>query len=314
MGAMQRGKSAAVAAALRPAVQWGWLGALAFGALIAAFTVPKGQPKAQPIAGDEAPILAADSALGEVVRAGDRATARRLLSLQFSFVDAEGKIHTRKDFLADLKAVAAAPASDAKVRSYGLLATVTGHRQSAPDNDVFFLDIWAKQKGAWRALLIQEVAIATADAPGAAAAAAPAEKTQTYECQNPCQAIPYRVRSQAEQEIVNTFQAMMKAVVVHDANEWAKHVADEFMVYRSGQAPIPKSGRIAAIERQKEGNATVTVGEVQTMRISVYGDGALMIATDAVPDNSRPPYRAARVWVRRNGQWLLALSAHTDIK
>jgi hypothetical protein len=39
-----------------------------------------------------------------------------------------------------------------------------------------------------------------------------------------------------------------------------------------------------------------------------------MIAAEMVPNNSRPPYRAARVWVRRNGQWLMAISVQTDIR
>jgi hypothetical protein len=39
-----------------------------------------------------------------------------------------------------------------------------------------------------------------------------------------------------------------------------------------------------------------------------------MISTQTVPDDSRPPYRAARVWVRRNGQWLLTVSVQTDIQ
>ena len=294
-------------------MQWGWLGAVIAGVLIAAFAAAKGQPKAPPIASDDAAVLAIDSALGEAMRAGDKAAARRLLALQFSYVDADGKIHVRKDFLADLKGVAAAPAGDARVRSYGLLALVSGHRKSARDSDVFFLDIWAKQKGAWRTLLIQDVASTTADA-AAPAAAAPATEPQHYECTNPCQVIPYRVRSVAEQDIITAFQAIMKAIVVHDANEWGKHVADEFVVYGSGRAPIAKSDRITTIERQKTSDTAIAVGEVRTMRLSVYGDGALMITTDAMPDNSRPPYRAARVWVRRNGQWLMAISAHTDIK
>ena len=86
------------------------------------------------------------------------------------------------------------------------------------------------------------------------------------------------------------------------------------MLYGSGRAPIPKSGRIAMINRQKENGAAVRVGEVQAMRLSVYDDGAAMIATHALPDNSRPPYRAARVWVKRNGQWQMAISVQTDIK
>src|ERR1700689_1206647 len=132
-GATQRGQSAAMGAAIRPAMHSGWRGVLVLTIFIAAFAISGAQPKAQTISGDDAPVLAADAALAEAVRAGDKAAARRLLSLQFSFVDADGKIHVRRDFLADLTGVAAAPASDAKVRLYGLLAAVTGHRNSAHD-------------------------------------------------------------------------------------------------------------------------------------------------------------------------------------
>ena len=86
------------------------------------------------------------------------------------------------------------------------------------------------------------------------------------------------------------------------------------MLYGSGRAPITKSGRIATINRQKENGTAVRVGEVQAMRLSVYDDGAAMIATHVLPDNSRPPYQAARVWVKRNGQWLMAISVQTDVK
>src|SRR5208282_1103693 len=310
---MQRGKSAAIPAALRRTLRWGWLVPLAAVVLIAAFAVPKAQPKTQSVAADDAPVLAADSALGEAMRAGDRAAARRLLSLQFTFVDAEGKIHVRKDFLAELKGIATAAASDAKVRSYGLLAMVTGHRKSADNNDVFFVDIWAKQKGTWRALLMQNIATAAAEPPPAGPAT-PGGEAKQNECKNPCQVIPYRVRSPVEQDVINTYQAIVKAIVAHDANEWAKHVADEFVLQGSGREPVPKSERVAAIERQKESNAVVGVGEIQTMRLAVYGDGAVMITTETAPDNSHPPYRAARVWVKRNGQWLMAISAHTEVK
>ncbi len=308
---MQRRKSAK-SAALRRTLHWGWPVALAAAVLIAAFAVPKAQPKAQLVAAEDAPVLAAVSSLGEAMRAGDRTAARRLLALQFTFVDGGGRIHVRRDFLGEIKSVAAAASADAKVRSYGQLAMVTGHRKAADNNDVFFLDIWAKQKGSWHALLMQNVAAAPKEPPSAVPAAAGGEPKQ-HECKNPCQAIPYRVRSAAEQDVINTYQAIAKAIVAHEANEWAKHVADEF-VLQSSRAPVAKSGRIAAIERQKESNAAAAVGEIQTMRLAVYGDGAVMITTETAPDNSHPPYRAARVWVMRNGQWLMAISAHTEVK
>ena len=217
-GATQRGKSAAIVAILQPAMRWAGLGAL-----IAAFWSPlcvslERHQQAQTIAGDEAPCLPPMRRSAKPMRAGDKTAARRLLALQFSFVDADGKIHARKDFLADLKARRRVAGQRCRrCAAYGLLATVTGHRISPHDAEVFFLDIWAKQKGAWRALLMQDVATAMADAPVAAVAAPRRRAATQIECRNPCQTIPYRVRSPAEQDIVLTFQAIEKAVVAHDA-------------------------------------------------------------------------------------------------
>jgi hypothetical protein len=309
-GTIEQDKTAAISAAVRPAVRYGGLVAIVAGLLIAAFALPKAQPKAQPVAGDAA-VFAADAALGEAMRTGDKAAARRLLALQFSLVDANGTIHRRKDFLADLKRVAPSPPSDVKVRSFGLVATVTGYHKSAHDAEVLFIDIWVKQKGAWRALLMQDVPIAAGDAPVAAAPAPPTEP-QAYACDNPCKTIPYRVRSAAEQDVITAFQSIKMAVVARDASDWAKHVADDFVAYASGRAPMAKAGRIATIERQKEGDATVRVGEVETMRLAVFGDGAVMRATDV--DQGRPPYRTARVFMKRDGQWLMAISAQTDVR
>jgi Domain of unknown function (DUF4440) len=309
-GAIERGKSAAMSAAVLPAVRYGGLVAIVAGVMSAAFVLPKAQPKAQPVAGDAA-VFAADAALGDAMRAGDRAAARRLLALQFSRVDADGTIHQRREFLADLKRVAPSPASDVQIRSFGLVAAVTGRHKSTHDADVFFIDIWVKQKGAWRALLMQDVPIGADDAP-VAAIPTPAAEPHRHACDNPCKTIPYRVRSPAEQDVIAAFQSIKNALVARDADDWAKHVADEFVAYASGLAPIAKAGRIAMIERQKESDAAVRVGEVETMRLAVYGDGAVMRATDV--DQGRPPYRTARVFMKRDGQWLMAISAHTDVK
>jgi hypothetical protein len=292
-----------------PAVQRWILCGLGAIVLIAVVVESRAQPAPS---GDEAAVLAADEALGAAMRAGDKLTARKILSLQFSFVDEDGKVYERKNFLAGLKDIAAAPASDVKVTIYGRIGMVTGHRKSARDNEVFFLDIWAKQKGTWRALAAQDVELGSSDA--LPVASAPNPDAVPYDCKNPCQTIPYRVRSPAEQDIVNSFQAIEKASVGHEAEEWSKHVADEFVLYGSRRTPITKSGRIAAIERQKQTNATVQVGEVEALRLAVYDDGAAMIASHVSPDDSRPPYRATRVWVKRNGQWQMAISVQTDVK
>jgi hypothetical protein len=285
-----------------------WLGAFVAGVLIAVLT----EPRAQPAPGEEALVLAADTALGDAMRSGDKSVARRLLSLQFTYADENGQIHERKAFLADLKSLAAASATDEKVKVYGLVAMVTGHRQSAQGSDTFFLDIWAKEKRAWRALTMQDVVLAKDEPP--AAPEAPGVEAKLYDCKNPCQTIPYRVRSPAEQDIVNTFQAIEKATIAHDAAEWGKHIADEFVHYRSGHAPVPRAARIAVIEEQKEHNIPAVLSAIQSMRLWVYGDGAAMISTNGMPDDAEPSLRVARVWVRRNGQWQMVISAQTAVK
>src|SRR5580658_265457 len=179
---------------MHSATQRWWLGVIVAGVLIAVLA----ELHAQPAPSEETAVLAADQALNAAMRDSDKSVARKLLALQFTFVDAQGKIHERKDFLADLKTVAAASDGDPTVKIYGRIGMVTGQRKTADGHDVFFLDIWAKQKRSWRALVGQEVILAAADAPRVAPAQ-PAAPAAPYDCKNPCQAIPYRVRSPAEQ-------------------------------------------------------------------------------------------------------------------
>jgi hypothetical protein len=153
-------RRAAMRVATRRVLQRCWLGVLLAAALGAA-----AQPRAQPAPGEDTLVLAADTTLADAVRSGDKSVARRLLSLQFSAVDETGKVHERKEFLNDLKEVAASAANDAEVKIYGRVAMVTGHRKSALGSEVFFLDIWAKQKGSWRALVAQDVVLAASGAP-----------------------------------------------------------------------------------------------------------------------------------------------------
>jgi hypothetical protein len=302
---------------MRSATQRWWLGLFVAAALIAVLA----ELRAQTAPSEDALVLEADQALGAALRGDDKSVARKLLSLQFTFVDDNGKIHERKDFLADLKTAAAAPPSDPAVKIYGRIGTVTGHRKSTDGRDVFFLDIWAKQKRAWRALVSQEVALAEANAqgvapirPDAAELEARRETVKFLDCKNPCQTIPYRVRSPVEQDIVNTFQSIEKATFAHDAAEYAKHMADEFVHYRSDSPPISKSERVAVIEAQRKQNIPAILTAIQSMRLWVYGDGAAMISDNGVPDDTQALLRIARVWVKRNGQWQMAISVQTDVK
>jgi ketosteroid isomerase-like protein len=291
-----------------------WRAALAAGLLVAVLVAPR----AEPAAGEDQLVLAADTALADAMRAGDKSAVRRLLSLEFTYTDANGALHGRKQFVTDLKSVAPAAATGVNVKIYGLVAMVTGNRKSALGSDVFYLDIWVKEKRAWRALAMQDVLVAAG-----ALAAGPVtpeeaglrgELAKVFDCKNPCETIPYRVRSPAEQDIVNTFQAIAKATFAHDADGYAKHLADEFMHYESGVAPAAKPERVAHVENEKAHNIPAILTAIQSMQLWVYGDGAAMLSVNGVPGDSEPLLRIARVWVKRNGQWQMAISVQTDVK
>jgi ketosteroid isomerase-like protein len=297
---------------------WLWLGFVVVALVIAIFAESRAQP-----GGEAGLVTAAETTLTGALRAGDKSAARKLLSLQFTFADENGKVFTRKEFLSDLKGVAASDTpTDVKASVYGLVGMVTGSRNSARGSTVFFLDIWAKQKGTWHALTMQDVAVGTDDAqiaavtdpsPGGDGKEAAADGKPS-ECKNPCDTIPYRVRSPAEQDVITTLQEITKAAVAGNADAWAKHVADDFVLYRTDHAPITKSAAVASIEGAKTSNIAASVSAIESMRLSVYGDGAAMIANYASPDKSRPPYRAASVWAKRNGQWQLVIEVETDLK
>jgi hypothetical protein len=290
-----------------------WRAALAT-VLLAAVLV---SPRALPVPGEDEVVLAADTALTDAMRAGDKSAVRKLLSLEFTYTDANGALHGRKEFVTDLKGVAPAAATGVNVKIYGLVAMVTGNRKSALGSDVFSLDIWVKEKRAWRALAMQDVVVAAAPAAGPESpeeAGLRRELAKVFDCKNPCETIPYRVRSPAEQEIVTTFQAIAKATFVHDADGYAKHLADEFMHYESGVAPAAKPERIAHVENEKAHDIPAILTAIQSMRLWVYGDGAAMLSVNGVPGDSEPLLRIARVWVKRNGQWQMAISVQTDVK
>jgi len=51
------------------------------------------ETRAQPAAGENPALLAADTALNDAMRGADRSTARRLLSLQFTYTDESGRAY-----------------------------------------------------------------------------------------------------------------------------------------------------------------------------------------------------------------------------
>jgi hypothetical protein len=266
---------------------------------------------------DRDAVLAVADALAAAIRSGNKAAADKLLARDFSFIDASGKVHSRRSVLANLKAGPDNSRIKAKVRTYGRVALVAGMEKSAQAGrrpDLFAVDIWVKGNDGWRALIHHNNVLAEDSAPRAHPASTPRPRdAQPPPCPNPLDFVPYQPKSQAERDIITAFQTLEKAVTHNDPEEWPKHVADEFTVYRTKQHPTTKAERVAFIAAQKAVNGETWVAEVAWMKLWVIGDAAVMRADHVMPGNRRPPYRATRLWVKRDGHWQMALSQQTTI-
>lgn len=264
---------------------------------------------------DGAAVLEAQRALSNALRMGNKVEAAKLLAPQFTWIDENGNEHSRADVLGDLAQIAtsAGERRTALIR-YGAVAMVSGRCQSPRKNAVFFIDIWVKGPSGWRVLVHHDNMLAAADAPATHAAPQPRPPdAEPPQCRNPCSFVPYTAKSSAERGIITAFQTLENAVTRNDAAEWVKHMADEFVVYRTNQHPTTKAGRAAAIERQRSVNAETWVAQVKWMKLWVYGDTAVMRADHVMPGNRRPPYRATRVWLKRGGHWQMAMSQQTTV-
>lgn len=265
----------------------------------------------------EKAVLAAAKTLAEAIRKDNKAAAQKLLARDFTFIDAAGQVHSRRDVLAKLKAAPDGARPRLKVKAYGRIAVISGPAKSAQAQkkaDLLAVDVWVKDHDGWKALVHHNNVLAPKSAPHAHPTPTPRPVgAKPPACENPLAFVPYRPRSKAERDIIKTFQTLETAVTANKAEDWVPHVADEFVVYRTKQHPTTKTGRVALINALGKVNAETHVAEVSWMKLWVLGDAAVMRADHVMPGHRRPPYRATRVWVRRNGRWQMALSQQTTI-
>ncbi|HET7750281.1 MAG TPA: nuclear transport factor 2 family protein, partial [Terriglobales bacterium] len=100
------------------------------------------------------------------------------------------------------------------------------------------------------------------------------------------------------------------------ADEWARHVGDEFVFnIKENGNPLTKADRVATIRRQSSSSQVTDIGAVvpDSMDVRVFGNTAVMRDTQQPTVRARP-YRAMRIWVKRDGRWQLVYSQQTTIE
>ncbi|MBZ5541532.1 MAG: nuclear transport factor 2 family protein [Acidobacteriia bacterium] len=283
-------------------------GALFAVSILAAGTFAAPSDKSATTATAETAAIQADLALVQAIETGDQPALAALLDDDFTWTDLEGRTRTRAQVLQDLTKLTASK-TNLRVRNYGTVIFFTGSAQVAAHN-IRFVRVWVKRPSGWRALLHEDTAIVGKTA--APQATVPAGTR----CENPCTAVPDMPQAPVAREVVASWQALETAVNRRDADGWAAHVADEFVFnVKDNGNPLTKADRIATIKKQAQDATTTDIGAVLpgSMAVWVFGETAVM-ADVQQPTIGGDPYRAMRIWIKRDARWQLVYSQQTIIR
>lgn len=253
-------------------------------------------------AADQASALQADREFVQAAAKGESAAVTRLLDADFTWTDADGKTLWRADVLRALPKPALGDESDAhQVRqSRSEVEAIMADR-----NKIHVLRLWVKRGAAWRLLVYHEVALGHQE---------PRSKASgVTDCENPCKTVPYEPKNDDEKAIIASWQALETGVTHHDAAAWAPHIADEFaMLSSSNDRPLTKADRIATLNAQKQSGRGSAPSPLVAAQMFDFGDSVIMTCLHQ-PFTGKP-VRVSRLWIKRDGKWIMSISFQTTIQ
>jgi Domain of unknown function (DUF4440) len=259
-------------------------------------------PSAAAATTDEQSILQTDREFVQAASKDDKSRVATLLDPDFTWTNADGKTQARTEVLKSLPtpALGNETAVDVKQRTYGQVGAIMSSR-----NKTYVLRIWVKRPAGWRLLVYHEVALGRQ----IAGPSGPAVK----DCENPCKTLPYKPRNEAEQAIVAAWQALESGVTNHDASAWSPHIAEEFvMLGSSNDHPLAKADRIATLNLQKQTGFGSAPAPLVSAQMFDFGDAVVM--TSLHQPYSGKPVHVSRLWIKRDGHWLMSISYQTTIQ
>ena len=244
----------------------------------------------------DADAIEADRTLAAALATADSGAAVALFDDELTWVDCNGRVHDiaqatvalPKPLLGDEAGLTPS------VHRYGEVATVAIERGKQ-----FVLRIWVKRAAGWRLIAYHEVSQnlpAVPHGPG------------RREWGNPCYTLPYAPRTNDERDCLASWQALEIAVMHHEPEVWAEHVADEFLVVGAARRHS-KSDRKAVLAEQKRSNVNSAPAPLVSARLFGF-DGAMVMLCEHQPFHGKAA-RVSRVFVKRGGEWLMAVSFQT---
>jgi uncharacterized protein DUF4440 len=250
-------------------------------------------------AGDDEVVLQADRAFVQAIAKSDKAALGKLLDADFTWTNSEGKTQTKAETLQNLPTPASGYDAEAKERTYGRVAAVQANSGKA-----YILRVWVKRPAGWRALVYHEVV---------QLAAPPVVGSGVKDCENPCKTLPYKPKNEAEQGVITSWQELETAVTGHDSAGWSPHVAGEFILVSSNNDhPLDKAGRMAVLDKQKQ--AAVGSAPAPLVSASMFDFGDTVVMTGLHQPFHGKPIHVSRVWIKRDGKWVMSISYQTTIQ
>ena len=251
-------------------------------------------------ANDEQAAVRADQSFAERVGKADKAATEKYLDVDFSWTDAAGKTFSRREVLASLPkpSIANETAEQETHRNYADLELIQARSGRAN-----ILRIWVKRAAGWRLLVYQEATLT---------GGTPTPIPGTAEtCDNPCKSLPYKPKNETEREVLAGYMALQTATVYHNSADWGKYVAEEFSAASSNSNKVlDKQGRMADLERSKmAGYAPMPVEKLQLFDFAE----AVVLKSQHQPLSGKPVH-ITRLWIKRDGKWLEAVSYQTRIE
>ena len=253
-------------------------------------------------AADEPTAVQADHEFAQAAAKGDTATATKYLDAEFTWTNTEGRTYSRADVLSSLPK----PAFGGEAGTNQVRQAPSQVEAIMSDHDkIHVLRVWVKRGGAWRLLVYHEVALGREGGRPADAG--------TRTCENPCKTVPFKPKSEAEQDVLASWEALETAVANRDSLNWAPHIASEFtMLGSTNDHPLTKADRIATLNLQKQTGRGALPPPVISVQTYEFGDS--MVMTSLHQPYTGKPVRVTRLWIKRDGKWIMAISYQTTIE
>ncbi len=245
-------------------------------------------------------LAKADLSFVQALAHADPGALEKLLDAELRWTDSAGKMQSRAQVLGQIpKPLITANAKDTATSTYayGYLGDIQESWGRA-----HILRVWAKRSDGWKLIVYQEVM--SRDTPPAFTPGA------GKECDNPCKSTPFVPHNDTERQVALAYSKLETAAHARNSAAFGPMVADEFVALSSNSDKLQtKRSRMEEFDRSKDGGLAPT--PLLSARMFVFGDGVLMVS-EHKPDRGNPLH-VTRVWVKRGGNWVEALSYQTAL-